>query len=235
MPSKLATVALLALLPVAAGQAGSVQEALAAKFPGVEAENVRPTPIPGIWEIAVGGQVVYLSEDGQYMLRGDVVDLKTGRSIAEARQAELRMAIAKEFDEKRMIVFGPDKPKHTVTIFTDIDCGYCRKLHREMAELNKLGIRVRYAFYPRAGPGSESWAKADAVWCSADRNDAMTRAKLGEHVQAAKACSDTPVAEQFRLGNELGIRGTPAIMTEEGDLLPGYVPADQLAAWLDGN
>lgn len=234
MPPLLAAIALLALFP-AAGHAGQVQEALAAKFPGVEAENVRPTPIPGIWEIAVGGQVVYLSEDGQYMLRGDVVDLKTGRSIAEARQAELRLEISKQFDEQRMIVFSPEKPKHTITIFTDIDCGYCRKLHREMADLNKLGIKVRYAFYPRAGPGSDSWAKADAVWCAPDRNDAMTRAKLGEHVQAAKACSDTPVAEQYRLGNELGIRGTPAIMTEDGDLLPGYVPADQLAAWLDEN
>jgi thiol:disulfide interchange protein DsbC len=234
MPLLLAAVVLLALAP-AAGHAGQVEEALAAKFPGVEAENVRPTPIPGIWEIAVGGQVVYLSEDGQYMLRGDVVDLSTGRSIAEARQAELRLEISKQFDEQRMIVFSPEKPKHTVTIFTDIDCGYCRKLHREMAELNKLGIKVRYAFYPRAGPGSDSWAKADAVWCAPNRNDALTRAKLGEHVAAAKACSDTPVAEQYRLGNEIGIRGTPAIMTEEGELLPGYVPADQLAAWLDGN
>ena len=234
MPPLLAVLVLLALLP-AVGHAGPVQDALAAKFPGVEPENVRPTPIPGIWEIAVGGQVVYLSEDGQYMLRGDVVDLETGRSIAEGRQAELRLEISKQFDEQRMIVFSPEKPKHTITVFTDIDCGYCRKLHREMADLNKLGIKVRYAFYPRAGPGSDSWAKADAVWCAPDRNDALTRAKLGEHVVAAKACSNTPVADQYRLGNELGIRGTPAIMTEGGDLLPGYVPADELAAWLDGN
>lgn len=229
--------ALVALFPAAAAPGASVEEALAARFPGVEPEQVRPSAVPGLWEVAIGAQVVYLSEDGRYMVRGELVDLMSGQNLTDARLSELRLEVAarlsRDFDEKRMVVFSPDKPTHTVTIFTDVDCGYCRKLHREIEEYNKLGIKVRYLFYPLAGVGSESWAKADAVWCSPNRNEALTRAKLGQSIKATQPCVNTPTAEHHRMATELGIRGTPAILTEQGDLLPGYVPAEQLAAWLN--
>jgi thiol:disulfide interchange protein DsbC len=218
----------------AAAQGATVPEKLAAKFPGVEPDQVRPTPIAGLWEVAVGSQVVYLSEDGRYLLRGDVTDLTTSENLTETRQAGIRETMLDELDESRMIVFSPAEPKHTVTVFTDIDCGYCRKLHREMQDINALGIKVRYLFYPRTGPGSESWKKAEAVWCSADRNDALTRAKAGDDVRA-KSCPAEVVAEHYQLGNELGVHGTPAIVTESGEMLPGYVPAARLAAFLDGH
>lgn len=236
MSPLLAAAALVALFPAASAPGASVEESLAARFPGVEPEHVRPSAIPGLWEVAIGAQVVYLSEDGRHMVRGDLIDLMSGQNLTDARVAELRLEVAsrlsREFDEKRMVVFSPEKPTHTVTIFTDVDCTYCRKLHREIEEYNKLGIKVRYLFYPLAGPGSQSWVKADAVWCSPNRNDALTRAKLGQTVTATQPCINTPTAEHHRMATELGIRGTPAILTEQGELLPGYVPAEQLAAWL---
>jgi thiol:disulfide interchange protein DsbC len=238
MSPLLAAAALVALFPAAAPADASVEEALAAKVPGVEAENIRATPVPGLWEVAVGAQVVYLSEDGRYMVRGELIDLMTGQNMTGERQNELQTALAnrlsKEFDEARMVVFSPENPRHTITVFTDIDCGYCRKLHREIEDYNKRGIKVRYMFYPLAGPGSDSWAKADAVWCSPDRNKAMTRAKLGEAVTATQPCQDTPAAKHFELGSQLGVRGTPTIVTEDGQILGGYLPADQLQAYLDG-
>ncbi|MEJ2514331.1 MAG: thioredoxin fold domain-containing protein [Gammaproteobacteria bacterium] len=222
------------LLTAPALQAETPQEKLAKKFPGVSAEDIRPAPVDGLWEVAVGTQVVYLTEDGRYLFRGAIQDLETGTNLTDARQATMRAELAGQLDESRMVVFSPDKPKHTITVFTDIDCGYCRKLHQEMPALNDLGIKVRYAFYPRAGPGSESWAKAEAVWCSPDRNDALTRAKAGENVTAPD-CGSTPVADQYRLGNNLGVTGTPAILTSDGQLLPGYVPAQRLANYLDAH
>lgn len=230
-----AAAALLALFPAAAAASAdaSVQEKLAARFPGVEAEHVRPTPVEGLWEVALGAQVLYLSADGRYLFRGDLIDLMTERNATDARRAELAAELAEGLDESRMVVFSPEEPRHTITVFTDIDCGYCRRFHREIDEYTGHGIKVRYLFYPLAGPGSPSWEKADAVWCSTDRNDAMTRAKLGEEVTATQPCEDTPAAEHYRLATQFGATGTPAMLMPGGELVPGYVPADRLAQWLD--
>ena len=227
-----AALALLLFFAAPGVHGDTPQERLAKKFPGVSAEDIRSTPVDGLWEVAVGTQVVYLSDDGRYLFRGELQDLQTGTNLTDARQSTMRAELMGRVDESRMIVFSPEKPKHTVTVFTDIDCGYCRKLHQEMQAMNDLGIKVRYAFYPRSGPGSASWSKAEAVWCSPDRNGAMTRAKAGQNVTAPD-CGNTPVADQYRLGNDMGVRGTPAILTDDGTMLPGYVPADRLAAWLD--
>lgn len=241
MTPLIAAASLVALFPAAAG--ASVEETLAARLPGIEAEQIRATPIPGVWEVSVGRQVVYVSEDGRYLLRGDIIDLTESRNLTADRVAELDETMASRFaaalenglDESRMVVFSPAQPKHTVTVFTDVDCGYCRRLHREIEAYNDLGIKVRYVFLPLAGPGSESWAKADAVWCSADRNAALTRAKLGEEIDAPEACEDSPVAEHYRLGRDLGIQGTPGLLSEDGTFHSGYLPPEQLAAWLDAH
>jgi thiol:disulfide interchange protein DsbC len=232
MSPLLVTAALVALYPAAATPDASVEASLAAKFPGVEAEDVRPSPLPGMWEVAFGPQVVYFTADGRYMMRGELVDVMTGQNLTEARESELRLVVLQDLDVNRMVVFPAEKPVHTITVVTDIDCGYCRRLHREIREYNARGITVRYLFMPLAGPGSPSWVKADAVWCSMDRRDAMTRAKLGDEVKAIEPCTNTPVAEHYQLAGQLGITGTPAIFTETGDLLRGYVQAAQLATWL---
>lgn len=236
MSSLIATVTLAALLPSAVSPDLSVEERLASMFPGVEAENISPTPVPGLWEVALGGQVIYLSEDGRYMVRGDVIDMMTDRNLTEDRRnewtAQQLARVSDRLDPARMVVFKPKgEVKHTITVLTDVDCTYCRRLHRELASYHAQGIEVRYMFYPLGGEGSPGWTKAEAVWCSPDREDALTRAKAGEDIKAKK-CGDTPVQEHYEIGRELGISGTPAILTDKG-VARGYVPADRLAAWLN--
>ncbi len=132
-----------------------------------------------------------------------------------------------------MIIFSPKQVKHTIDVFTDVDCGYCRKLHRQIDKYLAQGIRVRYLFFPRSGPNTESWTKAEQVWCSEDRNAALTRSKLGE-VLTTKVCNPTPVQEHYSLGLKFGVQGTPAIITDTGELLPGYMDPGELADYLDG-
>jgi thiol:disulfide interchange protein DsbC len=130
-----------------------------------------------------------------------------------------------------MIVFGPAAAKHSITVFTDVECGYCRKLHNDIEQLTKLGVRVRYAAYPRSGPGTDDWRKMEAVWCAKDRKAAITQAKQGQNVKSEKCA--TPVASQFELGEQLGVRGTPAIFTTQGDYIGGYLPPAQMLEELD--
>lgn len=196
----------------------------------VKPEDIRPSPVPGLFEVVSGSDVGYVSADGRFYVDGDVFDMETRANLTEERRKVGRAALLKGVRDEDTIVFAPKGYKYTVNVFTDVDCGYCRKLHAEITELNRLGIKVRYLMYPRNGPGSEAWTKAEAVWCSANRNDALTRAKRGE-VVTAKAC-DAPVARQFELGRELGIRGTPGIITDRGDYIAGYMPAQRLAEHL---
>ena len=205
---------------------------IAEMLPGIEAKDVRESPLPGIYEVTLGAQVVYVSADRKYLLKGDIIDLATNESLTEARRDELRRTQLASLDETSMISFGPDDAAHTITVFTDIDCTYCRKLHQEVGQFNEQSIRVNYLFYPRHGPGSESWAKADAVWCSADQQAAMTRAKRGEQVQG-EVCGATPVAAHSELGTRGGVRGTPALLLDNGQLISGYVPANELATFLN--
>lgn len=219
-----------AALPAAHAEQGKPdpRAEIARKIQGVKAEDLRPAPVPGLYELARGADIAYVSSDGRYIIAGDLYDLDKDQNLTEARRRGARLALLGGVQEDEMLVFGPKDPRYTVTVFTDIDCGYCRKLHSEMAEYNRLGIRVRYLFYPRSGPGTSSWAKAEGVWCARDRNEALTRAKRGESVES-KACGSTPVAEHYALGQEFGLRGTPAILLANGDLLPGYLPPALLA------
>jgi thiol:disulfide interchange protein DsbC len=139
----------------------------------------------------------------------------------------LRLALISAVPESSMVVFSPAAPKFTITVFTDVDCAYCRALHKQIAEYNRLGVKVRYMFYPRSGPNTESWSKAEQVWCSADRRAALTAAKQGTALKAA-VCKPNPVAEHYALGQSIGLSGTPGIITEKGELLPGYEPPDEM-------
>jgi thiol:disulfide interchange protein DsbC len=207
---------------------------IASRLPGVDRSAIKPTAIPGIYEVSHGTYFAYVSADGRYMLRGDLIDLETDVNLTEARRNSARAEQLASLGEDNMIIFGPSKKdaKHEITVFTDIDCGYCRKLHSEMAQLNELGVRVRYVFFPRGGPGSQSWKKAEDVWCADDRNSALTAAKAGQTIES-KACGTTPVSEEWELGQQFGVRGTPAIITSDGALIAGYLPASQLVARLD--
>lgn len=196
--------------------------------PGAKLEDLRPAPIAGIYEFAQGADISYLTADGRFFIDGNIFDMDTRQNLSEARRAQARVALIGALPESQMVIFSPDNPRYTVTVFTDVDCQYCRKLHSEIAEINKLGVRVRYVFFPRTGPGTDSWHKAEAVWCSANRNDALTRAKQGAPVDTSKLCAATPVDREYNLGLSVGVRGTPAIVTEGGDLISGYMPARDL-------
>ena len=205
------------------------REALLKLLPaGTKVDSLRPSPIPGIYEYSQGADVSYLTADGKYFIDGSVYDMSTRENLTEGQRIKARAAMINAVPESQMLIFSPKNPLYTITVFTDVDCQYCRKLHSEMAELNKLGIRVRYMFYPRTGPNTESWRKAEAVWCSADRNEALTRAKAGGAVDIGKSCGPTPVAREYELGQSIGVQGTPAIVTENGSFINGYMPPQDL-------
>ncbi len=195
---------------------------------GSKAEDLQPSPIPGIYQFTQGSDVSYLTADGKYFLDGNLYDMNTRENLTEALRTRGRLSLISAIPESEMLIFGPKNPLYTITVFTDVDCAYCRKLHSEMAELNRLGVRVRYMFYPRTGPNTESWKKAEAVWCAPNRNDALTRAKAGAPLDMSKTCDATPVAREYALGQSLGVRGTPAIVTEKGDYIAGYMPPREL-------
>jgi thiol:disulfide interchange protein DsbC len=197
--------------------------------PGAKLEDLRPAPIAGLYEFMQGADLSYLTIDGKYFIDGNIYDMATRKNLSEEHRAQVRVALIAAVPESQMVIFSPDNPRYTITVFTDVDCQFCRKLHSEIGELNKLGVRVRYMFFPRTGPGTESWHKAEAVWCSANRNEALTKAKLGNPVDTTKLCASTPVDREYNLGLNVGVRGTPAIISESGELISGYVPARELA------
>ena len=194
----------------------------------VELGAIRPSPLPGIYEVAKGAEVLYVSGDGRYALSGELYETGSGKNLTERRRTEARAIALRAVPDSDAIIFAPDKPRYSVTVFTDVDCAYCRQLHKNIAEYNRLGVRVKYLFFPRTGPGTESWHKAEAVWCAPDRRDALTKAKLGAPIPGKGACPSTPVARSYELGQELGIRGTPGIFTERGDYLAGYLTPEEL-------
>ena len=195
-------------------------------FPDVEITRIKPAPIPGLYEVMLGTDMVYLSEDGRYILQGDLIDLGERINLSERERAVARKHILESIPASESIDFVPDGAQHTVYVFTDITCGYCRRFHSDMVELNGKGVAVRYLAFPRAGIDSESFKDMESVWCAADRNAAMTLAKQGNQVTPAQC--DNPVKRQYELGQSLGVRGTPAIYLENGQELPGYVPPDTL-------
>ena len=201
--------------------------ALEGLLPGTKPDSIEESVLPGVYEVSYGSTVFYFNKDASIMFRGDIIDVKKQVNLTEKKRGEARGKLLKSMDESLMIVYPAKNEISKVTVFTDIDCPYCVKLHREMADYNAEGITIRYMAYPRAGIGSRSYKKAVNVWCSDDPNKAMGDAKEGNPVPD-KTC-DNPVAQQFQLGQALGVQGTPAMYLEDGRSLPGYVPAKRLS------
>lgn len=214
-----------------ADKTAQARAAIASQFPGVKPDQIKPSPVAGVYEVAMGADTAYVSADGKHLFSGDLYEVSSRKNLTEAGRSAARSKVLAKLDEREMIVFGPAAAKHTITVFTDVECGYCRKLHGEIEELNKLGVRVRYLAYPRAGPDTDDWAKMVAVWCSKDRNGALTKAKQGQPVEAK--CGATPVAKQYELGEEMGVQGTPAIFTVSGDYIGGYLPPKEMVRQLE--
>lgn len=205
----------------------NIENALNDIFPDMEISSIKASEIDGLYEVMQGAEIYYVSGDGRYLLQGSIYDLKDRRNLTEAKQSLARVDLLKNLSVDEYIEFSPDKAEHTIYVFTDIDCSYCRRLHSEIDKINKLGIAVRYLAFPRSGEDTETFFNMESVWCSANRNQALTSAKLGKK-PIKKDCSN-PVSSQYSLGQSMGVRGTPAIFAENGKQLGGYLAPVELA------
>lgn len=202
----------------------NIREMLHKRFPGVTIRSITPSKAPGWIEVIAGTQVVYFDRKGKFMFDGALVEVATRKNLTEAARSEIRLAAISKISDEEMLVYRPEKVNHTVTVVTDIDCPYCRKLHSEMDDYMENNIKVRYILMPLKG--KKDYDKTVSVWCSEDRNLAMDIAKAGGDVDEEK-CSH-PLVKHEKIARELGVSGTPAIVLEDGRLLPGYLPVEDL-------
>ena len=216
----------------AESEEGKLAGAIAERFPGATPDHIAPSPVPGIYEVSLDGELIYVTPDARFAFAGRLFDLQERADLSEPVMAKLRVQTLDTVPEAKMIIFEPEgEAKYTISTFTDVDCPYCRKMHQEMEQLLDAGVRVRYLMFPRTAVGSPSYQKAVSVWCADDRNEAMTYAKLGGTPEE-RECAN-PVMEHMELARRLGLTGTPMTITETGERLNGYLPADQLVARLD--
>ncbi|MEK7991363.1 MAG: thioredoxin fold domain-containing protein [Thiotrichaceae bacterium] len=195
--------------------------------------DVTKSPITGLYEATIGTEVVYVSEDGKYLIVGDIRDTTTRENITDRKRNELRVKSLTDIPDAETVVFAPKgEIKYTVDVFTDVDCPYCARLHREVPELNKNGVKVRYLAFPRSGMQSKTYNTMQSIWCADDRQQAMSDAKENKSIET-KTCKN-PISKQYRLGQQVGVSGTPAMVLPNGELLPGYLPASKLIAYLKG-
>ncbi|GAA5445003.1 thiol:disulfide interchange protein DsbC [Microbulbifer sp. NBRC 101763] len=223
-----------ALAEVDANVAKAIKARLETGNPKATYGDVRKSPIRGLYEVDVdgGNTTLFVSEDGGHFIYGDLFQVKSGGGLAnlsETRRAGHRAKVMGNQDVKDMIVFSPKgETKASIYVFTDVDCGYCRKLHQDVPELNKRGIEVRYLAFPRGGLQSLGYRKLATAWCADDSNKTLTALKNRENVPL-KVCDNNPVAAQYKLGNEaIDVRGTPTIVMEDGRVVPGYLPPASL-------
>jgi thiol:disulfide interchange protein DsbC len=199
---------------------------------GSAPDSLKPTPVPGVFEAMFGGEVIYVSADGRYVFTGNLIDAQTKTSLTEeARSTTRKLAMGKLDSSKTIEYKAKGTEKHVLYVFTDVECPFCVKLHHEVPALNDKGVTVRYFAYPRAGIGSPSYKKMVNVWCADDKKAALDKIIKGEE-NPAKDCAN-PVADDFALGQKLGVDGTPALLTEDGTMIPGFRPADELVSMLD--
>ena len=224
-----------AALTLQSAQAGSdaeqleqVRDRVSEMFQEINPENIQPSPIDGWYTVRKGAVVAYISGDGRYLLQGDIIDLDTQVNLSESERNLARIEMMAAITDEETISFTPDEVKYSVAIFTDIDCAYCRRMHSQIDEYLAQGIEINYLLYPRSGPTSQSWVKAEQVWCADDRNEALTLAKVDKKFESHN-CDSSMVSKHYSLGQDVGLTGTPAIVMSDGTLMPGYLPPNALA------
>lgn len=222
----------VAALPVMAqDDYAVVEERIRELAPGADSIAVSETPVDGILQVQIGGDIVYTSANGRYLFQGRIIDLDTRADLTEQAKSTQRLELMHEIDATTQISFEPENPEYELIVFTDIDCGYCRKLHQQIDEYNEQGIGIRYMAFPRAGIGSDSYTKFVSAWCAEDKKGALTMAKMGNDPEPLQC--ENPIAEQYQLGVQMGVTGTPALLMADGQLIPGYVPPEKLKERLD--
>ncbi len=203
-----------------------VRAELTKMIPQAQDAEIVAAPAKGVYRMQIEGSYAFAYVDGDFVLLGDLYNTVDKVNLGDKANSERMATLIADVSTEKMIVFGPAEPKRYITVFTDIDCSYCRKLHNEVPELNKAGVQVRYLAFPRAGVGSDSHKKYESVWCNEDQQMALTSAKSGKSVPSA-SCTN-PIEETYKLGREVGVRGTPTIIFDDGTVAPGYVPAEDL-------
>jgi thiol:disulfide interchange protein DsbC len=239
MKTKLLRISVLALAaltilggPVLAAEDSAelrnVREKVSGMFSGIEADDVFASEVDGWYTVRKGAVIAYISGDGRYLLQGDLIDLQESTNLSEESRNDARVKMLTAVPDDQLIVYKPKTVRHIVSVFTDIDCTFCRRLHSQLQDYLDEGIEIRYFLYPRNGPNSESWVKAENVWCADNRNEALTLAKLDKPFPMHD-CDASIVAKHYAMGQDVGLRGTPAIVLEDGTLFSGYLPAKQLS------
>lgn len=196
-------------------------------FPTDEIQSISETPISGLFEVDFGDSFIYITADGSHVVKGDIINVLTNVNLTNVKRDRARLKTLEIIPEKEMIVYAAKNKLTTLTVFTDIDCTYCRRLHNEMQAYNELGIEIRYMFYPRAGVGSHSYQKATSVWCAEDQRKALDLAKRGRGIEH-RECT-TPIIKHVEIANRLGVNSTPTLLFSDGAMLPGYIPPARLA------
>lgn len=204
-----------------------VRAKVSGMFDAIDPQHVQPSPIDGWYTVQKGSIVAYITGDGRYLLQGDLIDLDNQVNLSELSRNEVRRELVSTLSDDDAILFSPAEVKHTITVFTDVDCTYCRKMHSEIDDYLELGFKVRYVLYPRNGPASRAWSTSEDVWCARDRNAALTAAKLDRAFETSK-CDSLGVTKHYTLGQDIGLTGTPAIVLEDGTLIGGYLSPQAL-------
>jgi thiol:disulfide interchange protein DsbC len=235
------TAVFAASLAFASAQAGEdsaeldqVRQKVDEMFDTIDPEDVKGSPVDGWYTIQKGSIVAYISADGRYLLQGDLIDLDNQVNLSEANRTEARRELIASVPDEQTIIFSPEEVTYSVSVFTDVECTYCRRLHSQIEEYMAHGIEVRYLMYPRNGPASRAWTTAEDVWCAADRANALTMAKLDRKFETS-TCDSSIVQDHYVIGRDVGLNGTPAIVFDDGTMIGGYMAPDQLAAALEQN
>ncbi|MAY03965.1 MAG: protein-disulfide isomerase [Gammaproteobacteria bacterium] len=218
-------------------EVAAIREVLLNTQNGIVIQSVVPSPVEGLYEVRIqNGPAIYASADAQFFIPGDLYQATQNGlvNLGESRRNEMRLERLAAIDEADMIIFPAEgEEKAVLTVFTDVDCQYCRQLHSEMPEINEYGITIRYLAFPRSGLDQVTYPKMVSTWCAEQRNVIFTTAIRGAQI-APNDC-DNPVAEQYQMGREFGVTGTPTLVFEDGSMVPGYIPVDDLAAFLLGD
>jgi len=209
-----------------------VRQKVGEMFDSIDPEDINASPVDGWYTIHKGSIVAYVSADGRYLLQGDMIDLDQSVNLSEEIRVDTRRELMASVSDDEVISFTPEEVKYSVSIFTDVECTYCRRLHSQIDEYLARGIEVRYLMYPRNGPASRAWNTAEEIWCSADRKNALTMAKL-DHDFPTASCDASIVQDHYVIGRDVGLNGTPAIVFDDGTLISGYLSPDQLVAALE--
>ncbi len=218
----------------------AIKQKLEKSLPGMGITDIEQSPYDGLYQVFYNGQILYVSKDGKFLMTGNLLEIRLGQPVNHteismakkaAESAPERVSTIASIDEADMVIFKAEDEKYAITVFTDVDCGYCRKLHKEVPQLNAAGVTVRYLAFPRAGLGSSAHKKLVSVWCAKDRKIAMNNAKLKR--QFSDASCDNPLDSHYQLTREFGLSGTPALILPDGELISGYVPHVELVKHLE--